>query len=162
MDVDLATYLPGDLLVKMDRMSMAWSVEARSPFLDPALVEFAARIPQHLKLNGLFGTKHILKKALAGVVPPATLSGRKKGFGAPIDAWLRGPLRDFSHDVLLGQTTRERGLFNQNAVAVMLYDHSTGHGMAHHKIWSLLMLELWFREFVDRGGNNGSALTSSS
>jgi len=152
MDVDLATYLPGDLLVKMDRMSMAWSVEARSPFLDHELMEFAARIPSNLKLDGLFGTKHILKRALRDVLPPAVLSRRKKGFGAPIDAWLRGPLRDFSHDILLGKTAKERGLIRQNAVAVMLYDHSTRHTDAHHRIWSLLMLELWFREFIDNGG----------
>jgi len=152
MDVDLAAYLPGDLLVKMDRMCMAWSVEARSPFLDHELMEFAARIPSRFKLNGLLGTKHILKKALEGVLPPGVLTRRKKGFGAPIDAWLRGPLRDFSHDILLGKTAKERGLIRQGAVGVLLYDHSTRHGSSHHKIWSLLMLELWFREFVDGGG----------
>jgi asparagine synthase (glutamine-hydrolysing) len=149
LDVDLRTYLPGDLLVKMDRCCMAWSVEARSPLLDHELMEFAARIPPGLKLRGLFDGKHILKRALEDVLPPGVLGRRKAGFGVPIDRWLRGPLQGFAHDVLLGSAARARGIIRPGAVATLLDEHAAGRRVAHHAIWSLLVLELWFREFVD-------------
>ncbi|MCD4726491.1 MAG: asparagine synthase C-terminal domain-containing protein, partial [Pirellulales bacterium] len=150
LDVDFATYLPGDLLVKMDRMCMACSVEARSPFLDHELIEFAARIPGRLKLHGFFGTKHILKRAFSPLLPPAVLDRPKAGFAVPIDHWLRRSLRDLSHDILLDGTARSRGIVRPAAVAALLDSHATGRINAHHEIWALLMLELWFREFVDR------------
>jgi asparagine synthase (glutamine-hydrolysing) len=149
LQIDLSTYLPGDLLVKMDRMCMAWSIEARSPFLDHMLMEFAARIPSHLKLNGFFGAKEILKRAFRNEVPPWFLNQRKAGFGVPIDQWLRTDLRDFAYDVLLGQRGRSRGLLQPEAVRALLDDHASGRANYHHQIWSLLMLELWFREFID-------------
>ena len=147
LDVDLATYLPGDLLVKMDRMCMAWSVEARSPLLDHELVEFAARIPPGLKLKGVAGTKHILKRAFEDLLPPNLLHRTNAGFGVPIDTWLRGPLRVFAQDLLLGPTAQSRGLFDRAAVATLLDDHVSGRRNTHHQIWALLMLELWFREW---------------
>jgi len=147
LDLDLATYLPGDLLVKMDRMCMAWSVEARSPLLDHELVEFAARIPPSLKIKGIVGTKHILKRAFEELLPPAVLHRTKAGFGVPIDVWLRGPLRDFTRDLLLGPAALGRGLFDRGAVGALLDDHISGRRNAHHQIWALLMLELWFREW---------------
>ena len=143
LDVDLATYLPGDLLVKMDRMCMAWSVEARSPLLDHELLEFAARIPPGLKLRPPLGTKHILRKAFEEILPPAVLGRPKAGFGVPIDAWLRGPLRDFVRDILLGQTTRARGLFDLAAAETLLGDHLSGRRNWEHDLWAILMFQLW-------------------
>ena len=149
LQIDVSTYLPGDLLVKMDRMCMAWSVEARSPFLDQALMEFAARIPSKLKLNGLFGAKEILKRAFSDLVPPWFLNQRKAGFGVPIDRWLRKEMRDFAYDLLLGKQARTRGLLRPEAVAALLDDHVSRRANRHDQIWALLMLELWFCEFVD-------------
>lgn len=149
LDVDLSTYLPGDLLVKMDRMAMATSIEARSPFLDHQLVEFAARIPPPLKLRGVFGTKRILKKAVRNLLPPAVVHRPKAGFAVPIDSWFRGELRDFTHDTLLGRKARLRGLIRPEAVTAMLDEHESGKVNRHHRIWTLLTLELWFRTFID-------------
>jgi len=148
--IDRSHYLPSDLLVKMDRMCMAWSLEARSPFLDHELFEFAATIPAALKLKGLFGGKHILKKSLQDILPPGILKRRKHGFGVPIDRWLRqGPLHDFTREILLDRVTKERGIFDIRSLEGLIEDHSASRHNAHHQIYALLMLELWFREFIE-------------
>jgi len=149
LDVDLFNYLPGDLLVKMDRMTMASSLEARSPFLDHELVEFAAKIPPELKIRGLFGTKRILKKAVREILPPAVVHRPKAGFAVPIDSWFRGELRDFTHDILLGRKARQRGLIRPEGVSALIKEHDSGRINRHHQLWTLLTLELWFRTFLD-------------
>ena len=145
---DVETYLPDDLLVKVDIASMAVSLEVRSPLLDHQLVEFAAALPVDLKLRGLT-QKYLLREVMRGVLPPAILKRRKMGFGVPIDRWFRHELRDMAYDVLLDRTSRERGLFRPAAVRAYLDAHVRGRAHHHARLWSLLMLELWHRTFID-------------
>jgi asparagine synthase (glutamine-hydrolysing) len=147
LDVDFRTYLPGDLLVKMDIATMAHSLEGRSPFLDHELLEFAARIPATLKLKGR-RSKHILKVAVRDLLPEQVLNQPKAGFGVPIDAWLRGPLKEMAFDVLTGPKA-DRGLFKLSEVRRLLDEHVQGRAMGHLPLWALLMLELWYRRFID-------------
>jgi asparagine synthase (glutamine-hydrolysing) len=146
--VDTAFYLPTDLLVKMDITSMANSLEARSPFLDHQLVEFAARLPSHLKLRR-FTSKYLLKRALAGIVPRENLQREKRGFAVPIGRWLRVQLRDFLADHLLSRRFVSRGLFRQDKVEDLVSAHCSGRADYAHHLWVLLMLELWHRTFID-------------
>ncbi|GAA3295688.1 hypothetical protein GCM10020218_077270 [Dactylosporangium vinaceum] len=148
MDVDLYTYLPGDLLAKVDVTTMAHSIEARSPLLDQHLMAFAGALPQHLKASGR-GTKVLLRRALAGWLPAPVLARPKRGFAIPVAAWLRGPLRDPAHDLLTGPTAGGRGLFDPAAVRGLLERHAAGHDEAP-RIWALMQLELWHRAFVDQ------------
>lgn len=147
MELDLRTYLPDDIFVKVDIASMAHSLEARSPLVDHHVVEYAAGLPSSFKIRGLVG-KHILKKAFADLVPEPIIKRRKKGFSTPLVRWFRGDLRDFARDTLLSQSARERGLFDMDAVGDMLARHRDGedHG---NRIWNLLCLEQWFREMID-------------
>jgi asparagine synthase (glutamine-hydrolysing) len=145
---DVAWYLPTDLLVKMDIATMANSLEARSPFLDKDLTEFAATLPSHFKLRGR-ESKYILKRALAEWVPAENMYRTKQGFAVPIAGWLRGELRDFVSDHLLGARFSARGLFDANVVRRLVTDHQHGRADYAHHLWTLLMLELWFREFID-------------
>jgi asparagine synthase (glutamine-hydrolysing) len=146
--VDTAFYLPTDLLVKMDITSMASSLEARAPFLDHHLVEFAARLPSHLKLRRLT-SKYILKRALEGVVPRENLYRNKRGFAVPIGQWFRGELREFLADHVLSKRFAQRGLFRPGAVETLVADHLGRRADHAHELWTLLMLELWFRAFMD-------------
>lgn len=147
LQVIIETYLPDDLLVKVDIASMASSLEARSPLLDYRVLEFAASLPPSLKLRG-FRTKHILKKVAARLVPPSTVYRRKQGFAVPMAAWLRGPLRK-PLEVFLGHPRFvRRGYFDQAAVRSCIDRHMAGQDHAA-KLWALLWLELWFRMFVD-------------
>jgi asparagine synthase (glutamine-hydrolysing) len=148
LDADVQTYLPDTLCVKVDIASMTHALEARSPFLDHTLMEFAARIPIGLKLRG-GQTKRILKRALRGVVPDAVLDRRKMGFNAPVDRWLKGELRDMANDLLRSERARSRGWFRPEFVASMLDEHDRGTRNWHVQIWNLMMLEAWSREFVD-------------
>jgi asparagine synthase (glutamine-hydrolysing) len=148
LETDLCTYLPNDLLVKMDVAAMAYGLEARSPFLDHELVEFAAAIPLRMKLKW-FRSKHILKRAVQRLVPDYVIQRKKKGFGAPIDAWLRSNLKEMAFDVLTGPRARSRGIFDSGEVKKLLDMHVSGRENRHHEIWALLMLELWFRQFID-------------
>ena len=145
---DVTGYLPDCLLVKADIATMAHSLEARSPFLDHPLMEFAARIPSRLKLQG-GETKWILKRALRDLVPPEILRRPKMGFNLPLDSWLRGELRELSRDLLLGARARERGYFEMGQVERILDEHLSGRWNREKQIWTLMMLELWHREFVD-------------
>jgi asparagine synthase (glutamine-hydrolysing) len=147
MDVDVNTYLPGDLLVKMDIATMANSLEARSPFLDHRLMEWAAGLPPRLKVRG-GTTKYLLKKAVAGWLPEELVTRPKMGFGVPLAAWLRDELLDLSWDVLTDHTARSRGLFRQEAVRDLLRRHREGRDHAD-RIWALIQFELWHRRFVD-------------
>jgi asparagine synthase (glutamine-hydrolysing) len=145
---DVAWYLPTDLLVKMDIATMAHSLEGRSPFLDWRLTEFVATLPSDLKLRGRT-SKYILKKAIADLVPPDNMHRPKQGFAVPIGGWFRGELKDFLADHILSDRFNARGLFTPAAVRRIFDDHQRQvHDYAHH-LWVLLMLELWFRAFMD-------------
>jgi asparagine synthase (glutamine-hydrolysing) len=146
---DIEWYLPTDLLVKMDIATMAGSLEARSPFLDWRLAEFAARLPSEFKVKGRT-SKYILKKAVADLVPAENMHRPKQGFAVPVAAWFRGELKDFLADHVLGERFAARGLFRPAAVRRLFDDHQRGAGDHGHRLWTLLMLELWFREFIDR------------
>jgi asparagine synthase (glutamine-hydrolysing) len=145
---DIHTYLPDDLLVKVDVASMAHGLEARSPLLDHRLMEWAARIPVAQKLKG-GETKQILKKALEPHLPHDVLYRPKMGFGVPIDAWFRTDIKEFAYDTLLGNAARQRGLLDIAHVHQMLDEHCAGTRLHHTRLWGLLMLELWFQMWID-------------
>jgi asparagine synthase (glutamine-hydrolysing) len=145
---DIMTYLPNDLLVKVDIATMAVSLEARSPFLDHHVIEFAASLPERLKLRGLT-TKYILKKVLKRLLPTENLQRRKMGFGVPIGHWFRGQLQPFLRDTLLSEKSLRRGLFKPEAVQQMVELHTRSEKDYAHQLWTLLMLELWFQRFID-------------
>ena len=147
--VDVMSYLPDDLLVKVDIASMANSLEARSPFLDHRLMEFAASLPPELKLNGL-QSKYLLKQAFSPLLPREILTRGKMGFGVPLDRWLRSELKDLIYDILLENRTIERGLFRREAVQLLLDEHIAKRADNSYRIWTLLFLELWYRMFVDQ------------
>lgn len=148
MYVDVKTYLVDDILTKVDKMSMAVSLEARVPLLDHKLIEFAARVPSSLKLRrGV--SKYLLRQVLHGKVPRSILDGPKHGFSAPIADWLRGPLKGLATELLLDGRLRDRGLFRAPAVARLWEEHQQGRRDHCHRLWSLVMLELWFRQFAD-------------
>ena len=145
---DQMTYLPNDLLVKVDIASMANSLEARSPFLDHKLIEFAASLPENLKMRR-FQTKYLLKKVAARLVPKDVIYRQKMGFGVPIGKWFRGEMKDFVNEVLLSEKAMSRGITNPDIVKRYIHQHQTGELDHTHQIWSLLMLELWFQRFID-------------
>ncbi len=144
---DIHTYLPDDLLVKVDVASMANSLEVRAPFLDHKLMEFAARLPERQRFQGT-EPKALLKQAMAPYLPHELMYRPKMGFGVPIDLWLRGELGSFARDVLLGPSARARGLFDPVVVQRTLDGHAAGENRSA-RIWALLMLELWFRMWID-------------
>lgn len=145
---DQMTYLPNDLLVKVDIASMANSLEARSPFLDHKVIEFAASLPENLKLNR-FRTKYLLKKVAARLVPSEVVYRRKMGFGVPIGHWFRGEMKGFVGDVLLSETSLSRGIVKRGMIERYIREHTSGAFDHAFPIWSLLMMELWFQRFID-------------
>jgi len=145
---DQMTYLPNDLLVKVDIATMAVSLEARSPFLDHHVIEFAASLPQNLKLRRLTG-KYLLKKILRKLLPTENLTRRKMGFGVPIGHWFRGKMQPFLREVILSEKALGRGLFRPEAVGQLVDLHVRGERDYSHQLWTLLMLELWFDRFID-------------
>ena len=148
LGVNLISYLPDDLLIKADRMSMAASLEARSPFLDHVLVEWAAAMPASLKLRGRV-SKYILKRAFESRLPREIIYRRKHGFGVPIGKWFRTTLRDYLTDTLLSARAKERGLLRPEAVQGLMSEHLSGDRDHGHALWTVLMLEAWARMFVD-------------
>jgi asparagine synthase (glutamine-hydrolysing) len=145
---DVATYLPDDLLVKMDVATMAHSLEGRSPFLDHRLMEFMARVPADLKLRkGV--SKYLLKSGLRGILPDAVLDRPKMGFGVPLGQWLRTSLRELLSDTILSPTALARGYFRPEAVRVMVDTHMRGSDEFQYTLWDLLLLEHWHRNFID-------------
>ena len=146
--VDIKTYMAEDILVKVDRMSMAHSLEVRCPLLDFELMEFAATIPAELKLNGRI-SKYILKKSLERRLPADILYRKKQGFSIPLSEWLRGDLRGYVEDTLFSRRARERGYFEYREVEKIWQRHLKGITDYSAHIWTLLMLELWHRVFVD-------------
>ncbi len=148
MDADIHSYLPFDLLVKVDIASMANSLEVRCPFLDYKFMEFAASIPPEYKLNGRI-KKYILKKAFNGLIPEEIFRRKKTGFGVPISRWFRHNLKDYISDILLSRQSLERGYFKPDAIKTLFSEHISGKIDHSPKLWTLLMLELWHREFID-------------
>jgi asparagine synthase (glutamine-hydrolysing) len=149
LHTDMNTYLPDDLLVKMDVASMAHGLEMRAPFLDHQWVEFLASIPSAWKLRRGRG-KFLLRACMKGILPREILERRKMGFSPPIAAWIGGELRDAVQELLLGSRVRERGYFSPKAIGTLLDEHLLGIRNRHHQIWNLMMLELWHRVHVDR------------
>lgn len=148
---DLHSYLPEDLLVKVDIATMAVSLEARSPFLDHRVVEFAAALPTRWKLRGREG-KRILKDAFADLLPPAILRRGKQGFAVPISRWFRRDLREYLREILLDSSSLGRGYFDPSRVRELVDDHQRGVRDHSYRLWALLALELWHRQFIDGGG----------
>jgi asparagine synthase (glutamine-hydrolysing) len=142
--LDLETYLPGDLLLKADLASMAHSLELRSPFLDHEVVALGLALPDSLKTRGREG-KVALRRAFAAELPPEVLQRGKTGFGVPLGRWFRSDLRELAHDVL----ANDRGWFRQDALRRLLGEHESGRADHGHRLWCLLMLELWVREHVE-------------
>ncbi|MBI4620223.1 MAG: asparagine synthase (glutamine-hydrolyzing) [Desulfobacterales bacterium] len=149
LNTDTHTYLPYDLLVKVDITSMANSLEARSPFLDHVLMEFVARLPSNFKLHGR-QSKYLLKKAFNSQLPSENLHRTKMGFGVPIARWFREDLKDFLSENLLSNTCLKRGYFKPERVQKLVHSHIEGEKDNSFHLWTLLMLELWHREFIDK------------
>jgi asparagine synthase (glutamine-hydrolysing) len=147
---DFKTYVPGDILTKVDRASMASSLEVRVPLLDHTLVEWAAQLPSRLKLNGREG-KHIFKRALEPHVSKRILYRPKQGFTVPLAVWFRGPLRQRLRDTLCGPVLRESGLFDIGAVGALIDQHQSGARDHSAALWMLSMMESFLRQ-VDRRG----------
>ena len=146
--VDTRLYLAEDILTKVDRASMAVSLEVRAPFLDPRVAEFAASLPCNYKLRG-HRSKYILKKAVKEMLPPFVTRRGKKGFGVPVAEWLKEKLRPLARDLLSPERVRLAGVFNANYVARLQDEHE--RGIANHRklLWTLLMFELWHESFVE-------------
>ena len=148
LEVDTATYLPGDLITKIDIATMAHALEARSPLLDHELLEFAASIPAGFKVRGT-QKKWILREALRGWLPDEILDRPKQGFSVPVSAWFRNELAELAQSVLLDRRSLDRGYFRHGQVEAMLDRHRAGTRDEGKRLWALFVLELWHREFVD-------------
>lgn len=147
------TFLPDDLLPKVDIATMAHSLETRPPFLDHVLLEFAASLPSHWKVKN-FQTKKILKDALQSLLPRETLQKKKQGFELPVDRWFQGPLYTFANEILLDQKTVNRKYMNPRTLEQLLKDHKNGKKKHGQRIWTLICLELWHRTFIDNPPTN--------
>jgi len=145
---DLLVWLPDDVLHKVDAATMAHALEARAPFLDHHVVELAMRLPRELNMRRGRG-KSLLREAFAGRLPPATLRGRKAGFGLPIDHWLRGPLAGYARETLGSRRFVERGFVEVRTVRTLLDEHIAGRASYEDAIWALIMLEHWCARHVD-------------
>ena len=148
MHFDFETYLPEDILTKVDRMSMAHSIESRVPLLDNEVVEFAAQLPASLKISG-GRRKHVLKEAARQLLPPQILDRPKRGFEVPVGAWFRGGLRELFSDVLLSARARQRGYFEPRFIERVVQEHVSGRREHTLRLWSLLVFELWHRQYID-------------
>jgi asparagine synthase (glutamine-hydrolysing) len=147
---DLLTYLPGDLLAKVDMASMAQSLECRGPFLDHRVVELAAAMPLDRKLRLRPGrSKVVLKRAFADVLPKSIRTRRKMGFGVPVGRWFQNELKEELREILLDRSALGRGLFLPDSVRNLVAEHVEGRREHGHRLWALVMLELWFRNHID-------------
>jgi asparagine synthase (glutamine-hydrolysing) len=146
--LELKLRLPELLLMRVDKMTMATSVEARVPFLDHHLVEYAMSLPVELKINGMSG-KHILKRALEKVLPPDLLYRRKRGFGAPVREWFRGPGSEVLSGHIMNSSMRKRGMLNYEFIARLLGEHRRGARDWSFHLWALLNVSLWYDRWID-------------
>ena len=144
--LDMLVYLPDDILVKVDRATMATSLESRAPFLDHRLVELSWRIPKSLKLSGTVG-KWITRELLYEYVPREIVDRPKQGFSVPVDSWLRGPLKDWAEDLLDPSSLAESGVVDVTHVTGRWREHVSGRRNWAHFLWSVLMFESWRRAY---------------
>ena len=145
MYFDVKTYLPGDILTKVDRSSMSVGLEARVPFLDHELVEYVWQLPFEMKYGG-GGGKRILREVLYKYVPRHLVERPKMGFGVPIESWLRGPLKEWASDLLSSEVIKKQGFFNSEIVDKIWQEHRDGKRRWHYKLWVILMFQSWLRE----------------
>ena len=143
--LDLKLYFQESILVKVDRASMASSLEVRAPFLDHELVEFVMGLPSNLKLKG-FTSKYLLKKAVRDILPAEIIQRKKKGFGVPIAKWIKGPLKELFMDLLSPDRIRREGFLDPHCVETLLQDHLSNRRDNRKQLWTLLVWQLW----VDR------------
>ncbi|MGE5857274.1 MAG: asparagine synthase (glutamine-hydrolyzing) [Solirubrobacterales bacterium] len=155
--VDLKTWLPNDILVKMDRMAMANSLEVRSPLLDHHVIDFAAGLPSEMKYHGRT-SKYLLKRFAERRVPPSVIHRPKMGFSIPLASWLRGELRPMAEDLLLSERALGRSYFQAETIRGMWTRHQEGQRNHAHHLWALMVLELWHRMFVDESAPTEAAL----
>ena len=148
MRFDFETYLPEDVLTKVDRMSMAHSIESRVPLLDNCVIDFAATLPSGLKL-AKGRQKHLLKEVARSILPPGIVDRRKQGFGVPLGVWFRGGLTNFLREVLTAPRTRQRGYFSPAFVDRLVREHVGGRRDHTLRLWQLLVFELWHRRYLD-------------
>ena len=158
---DVESYLPDDLLLKADSASMAHSLELRSPLLDHEVLELGLALPDSLKVRGI-GGKVALRRAFARELPDLVAGRPKRGFGVPLARWFRGELRELARDVLLDGTARERGQLHRPAVERLLAEHAQGQADHGHRLWCLLMLELWQRHHVDAASRPADAALAAA
>jgi asparagine synthase (glutamine-hydrolysing) len=155
--VDVKTYLVDDILTKVDRMSMAVSLEARVPLLDHRIVEFALNLPPHMKLRGST-TKFLLRRAVAGLLPAEVLAKPKQGFSIPLKHWLRGPLRPLLTDLLSASTIGRDGYFEPQCVTRWVSEHLDGRANHSHRLWALMVFTLWKQQVME-GARNSQGVT---
>jgi asparagine synthase (glutamine-hydrolysing) len=160
MHFDIETYLPEDILTKVDRMSMAHSIESRVPLLDHNVVAFAASLPHHMKIRH-GERKRVLKHAAASILPAEVLTRRKQGFAVPVGQWFRGPLKDFMTDALQSARARQRGYFTPRFIDRLVAEHLSGRRDHASRLWPLLMLELWHRRYLDDSAHDVGRQDSS-
>ena len=144
--IDMKHYLAEDILTKVDRASMAVSLEVRAPFLDHRVAEYAASLPSGYKLRGRT-TKFILKRAVNDLLPDSIIKRPKKGFGIPIAEWLKGPLNPLLHEMLEQERLKKQDLFNPKAVHTFIRDHQEGKSNNYKQLWTLLVFQLWYENF---------------
>jgi asparagine synthase (glutamine-hydrolysing) len=161
MRFDAETYLPEDVLPKVDRMSMAHSIESRVPLLDNEVIEFASRLPAALKIRG-GRRKHVLKEVAAAILPPAILERRKQGFGVPLGVWFRGRLRELFADTLHSAASRQRGYFDARFVGRILDEHLSGKRDHSERLWQLVVFDRWHEQYVSRRAGNALPLSAPS
>jgi asparagine synthase (glutamine-hydrolysing) len=161
MRFDAETYLPEDILTKVDRMSMAHSIEARVPLLDNEVIAFAATLPAAMKIKA-GRRKHVLKEVAATLLPPSVLDRKKQGFGVPLGTWFRGNLRELFADTLLSTTTLQRGYFQPAFVNRLVAEHLSGARDHTLRLWQLVVFERWNRQYVDRTGSSAPELLRSA
>jgi asparagine synthase (glutamine-hydrolysing) len=153
MRFDFETYLPEDILTKVDRMSMAHSIESRVPLLDNEVLEFASRLPSHLKIRH-GQRKFVLKSVAASILPRDILERRKQGFGVPLRVWFRGRLRELFADTLQSPASLQRGYFDPRFVKRILDEHLSGRRDHSFRLWQLVVFDRWHERYVQRSAGN--------